>query len=141
MSWWWVALPLFLLALIKMILSVVENCCHDRLLRSDPAPPLYNEDGELEESDPLEAPSLIAQAAFLCCSCLCASFLVLAVFLAAGWFQATFHYSAMAMISPLIALASLMGCVCLCCVFPLYAYLIHQYNKEDEFVLSPTPEA
>ena len=128
-SWWYITIPMFALVVIAMILSIIENCWYSKLKRKDYVP-LDDEENEGEEE-----PSLFSQLGYICCTCLCVSFLGVFFILLAGWLQADFGFSAMTMLSPLILVASLICCACVCCVFPIYAYVVQKYSKGDEFEL------
>ena len=122
-----------------MGLSIIENCCFEKLKRKDNFR-VEEEDSYQQQQPDIEPPSLLLQALSLCCTCLCVSFILLCVFLLAGWLQSTFGYSAIAMLSPVIIVISFICCVCICCVYPIYGYLVHFYNQGDEFELPKSSE-
>jgi len=133
-SWWYVTIPLFLLVFVAMGLSIVENCCSKKLKREDYVP-LEDAEAEMVNTEP----SLLAQIGYICCSCICVSFFAVFFILMSGWLDADISVSAMGMMSPVILAACLLCCVCICCAFPLYAYGVRQYSKEDDFELPVPP--
>lgn len=114
-------------------MAVVENFFHAKIKDNSYVP--------LEEEEKDERASLqYFRYLSFCCSCVFASILFVFFILLSGWLQASFSFSGVAMLSPIIIISCLICCCCVCCAFPIYACVVRQYSKEDEFIPSTTTE-